>query len=776
MKINISVKLFFFALLVICLSRKSFCTEVLAREDLSKVKIHVTDSLTGHPIKDVHAITADESFFSNEKGEINLVLRGNNSVRTILLTCLGYETILLKHDISCSDQIEVRMKPVSQVLDEIVIRGSAPLKPANKVGEIVQAKTFEESVGTSLTAMLEKVNGVSSIRTGTTVSKPVIQGMSGHRILLINNGAKLAGQQWGADHAPEVDVNSYRDILVIKGSDAVQYGSDALGGIIIMNSAPMPYYGKVLSGKTTVSYGANGRKGLFTTALQGALPFQTNIAWRLQATYANSGDRSTPRYELNNTGTREYNLSAAVGCRLGKLTVEGSYNCYFDKTGVMFGAQMGSEDLLKERIELGRPVYTEPFSRKIRVPFQEVTHHTGILKADYDFGTGGKLEWQGTWQQNDREEYNNRRLDPSVPTVSLHLTSIQNKIRWSKVRGNWTYSVGGSIELLENHSLAGTGFVPIIPNYTETQAGGYGMFKYHKSKVSVEGGIRFDAQTTNAKGYDWTGSLYGGKRKFHNVTYSLGGHYHFNAYWKITSNFGVAWRAPHVFELYSNGNDLASGMFIKGDSLMNSETSYKWITSVKYSRNYFSLKIDGFLQWIDGYIYDEPTKETVTVISGAYPVFQYRQTPAFFRGVDLDMCVSPAEFLDYCLVTSYIAAEERQTGNYLPYIPPFRLRQEISFKKNWKKIKFSATLAHKYVAKQKRFNPNTDLITHTPPAYHLYDLHMQLGFGFKDGKNFKITASVENILNKEYKEYTNRSRYYAHDLGRDIRLSAIWTF
>lgn len=751
--------------------------QVIISENAKTIRLHVSDSITDQPITKAYAITDKGTFYSNQNGTIAIQLGCNVKDSKVRLLCRGYEPITLefKTMLTANEQY-IRITPKNELLGEVVVHGNNPVKPLNKVGEYVRSKILDESVGTSLTEMLEKVNGISSIRTGTTVSKPVIQGMSGHRILLINNGAKLTGQQWGLDHAPEVDMNSFRDVLVIKGSDAIPYGSDALGGIIIMNAAPLPYANSRLSGKTILSYGTNGKKGLFSTTLQGSFPFLKDIAWRLNGTYSNSGDRTTAKYVLNNTGTREYNISVNLGYKHGKLNVESGYNRYFDKLGVMLSAQMGSVDMLEERIKLGRPIYIEPYSRKIKVPFQQVRHQTGLLKASYEFPISGRLDWQGTWQKNDREEFNNRRLDSSMPTVSLHLTSFQNQLQWKQNLKNWKLNAGSSVNHIENHSLSGTGFVPIIPNYTETQIGAFGLLKYHKALFGVEGGVRFDLQRTISKGYDWTGNPYGGKRTFKNITYSLGGHYHLSNNWNLTSNFGVAWRAPHVFELYSNGNDLTSGMFIKGDSLMNSEKSHKWITSIAYKHNRFSMKMDAFLQWIDGYIYDEPTKETITVISGIYPVFKFRQSPAFFRGLDLSIGAQLLAYLNYQLQGSYIRAKERKTGNNLPYIPSLRFRQEICFYKNWNSVNFSTTLIHKYVTKQKRFNPQTDLISFTPPAFHLFDLYVQVVLNLQNQRNLKLIASAENIFNKEYKEYTNRSRYYAHDLGRDIRLAAIWTY
>ena len=81
-------------------------------------------------------------------------------------------------------------------------------------------------------------------------------------------------------------------------------------------------------------------------------------------------------------------------------------------------------------------------------------------------------------------------------------------------------------------------------------------------------------------------------------------------------------------------------MFVKGDSTLCSEQSYKWIVSLRYADTHFAVQLDAYLQWINNYIYDQPAGRNITVVSGAYPVFQYRQTRAFFRGIDLDAHMS----------------------------------------------------------------------------------------------------------------------------------------
>ena len=77
---------------------------------------------------------------------------------------------------------------------------------------------------------------------------------------MIVNGARQTGQQWGDDHAPEVDKNSSDKIEVVKGAEAVRYGSEALGGVIVMQQAMLPYGKRHVKGKLLTMYGDNGKR------------------------------------------------------------------------------------------------------------------------------------------------------------------------------------------------------------------------------------------------------------------------------------------------------------------------------------------------------------------------------------------------------------------------------------------------------------------------------------------------------------------------------------
>ena len=666
-----------------------------------------------------------------------------------------------------------------QNIGEIVVTGVRQHASINSVSNKIDESLIDRSMGKSLASILEHVSGVSSIQTGTTVAKPVINGMYGNRILIVNNGARQTGQQWGVDHAPEIDQNSSGSIEIIKGAESVRYGSEALGGIIVMNQKALPYGQTALSGHLRTLYGNSGKRYSVVAQAEGTMPFSKNLAWRLQGTYANSGDQSTAKYVLNNTGYREHDFSASLGYKLNALKLEGYYSMYNLKLGVLNSAQLGSEDLLKERIALGQPAEVYPYSRHINYPFQQIVHHTAIGKVYFDAGKYGNFFWQTAFQADDRQENRIRRMNLSyIPAVSMYLTSFQNQLKWNLAYNKWNTEAGATYLHIRNRNQTGTGVVPLIPNYTEYDLGIYAIQKYRNGNWTAEAGIRFDNQETRASGYDYTGKLYGGHHVFSNFSYNLGTSYRFNEQLKLTSNLGLAWRAPHVHELYSNGNELGSGMFVMGDSTMHSEQSTKWVTSLSYRSAFAEVRVDAYLQWINGYIYDEPLKgRYVTVISGSYPLFQYKQTDAFFRGIDFDVRLRPIQHVEYHLLSGLIWANEKQTGNYLPYIPSARFDHDLT----WEDIRVGKgnawlQLKHRLVLKQTRFNPANDLIDFTPPTYNLFGLEAGIDWPLGERNKLRMLLAADNLFNNEYKEYTNRSRYYAHDMGRDIRFSIGWFF
>lgn len=744
----------------------------------------IVEDKAGQPLPSAVVHFVGKHFVSDAKGRVNIpnLAKGKYPIKVNYLGFLDYEAIVT---IPAVNPYKVVMQEeVNQLAGTTLIGHVA--KPVTASVAIDKPKLQQKS-GEELAKVLTTVAGVSMIQTGATIAKPVIHGLHSNRILILNNEVRQEGQQWGADHAPEIDPAVADKITVIKGADAVRYGSDALGGVVVIAPNQLPY-GDGLHGQLSPSFASNGRKSATTLKLESGLPGLLHWAWRVQGTLKRSGDIHTADYMLNNTAAAEANFSAAIGMRQEAGSAELFYSRYENESGVFYGSHIGNLDDLLARFEIGRPLTTYPFSYSIEAPKQKVIHHLLKAKAYYFLPFGGKLTAQYAFQKDIRQEFSVRRLDRTrIPALNMWLTTHLAEVFWENMDTQyWKTLVGGSFSLQDNYNQPGTGVVPVIPNFASVGYGAFAIEKYHKDKWNAEAGLRYDYKYLSADGYDMYSQRYGGEHDFHNITYSLGGAWQATPHTALSSNIGVAWRAPQVNELYSSGLHHGAGTYNLGEASLSPETGAKWITSLSYTHpeRGIYLTADAYVQLIKNYIYDYPTGETRTLFSGVYPIFQYTQADALFRGVDIDASLRLAQWgafaqrLSYGLRGSVVFANELKTDRYFPFIPAPRLSQSLEWKAQLKGLfqTLEASIGHTFVAKQTRFEPSQELVATTPDAYHLFEAAVGGTIAIGEQQTLSVRLSCENLFNQLYKEYTNRFRYYAHDLGRNVYLRLNYNF
>lgn len=742
-----------------------------------KLQIRIEDKETKLPISGAVIHFIGKHYVSDNQGNVFLknLKKGIFSIR---VTQLGYKDFEMKIQIPyLKKQLHISLEEKINELSEVVIYSNNKQINRNNVLQELSKTELKKQSGESLAKMISSLQGVSMIQTGATIAKPVIHGLHSNRILILNNGVRQEGQQWGTEHAPEIDPSSAERIVVIKGADAIRYGSDALGGVILISPDKLPY-GDALHTEVIAGFSSNGKKLNSSVKLQGSSQKVPQWAWRVTANSKRSGDLQTADYELNNTGVKELNFSVETGYQKEKWAVEAFYSRYHNQSGIFYGAHIGSPDDLQLRFELGRPQTTFPFTYRIKPPNQNVIHNLLKIRSFYEFSETNKITFQYAFQNDIRREFNARRLDRSViPTLHLTLNTHSVDATWERIHNHWETQLGVSGFEQTNYNQPGTGVVPPIPNFVASGVSAFGIQRYTKAKWSAEVGLRYDYKYLNASGFDSFLRSYGGSHNFHNLTYTLAGNYNLNQNFSLTSNLGIAWRAPHTHELYSDGAHHGSGFYEIGNQLLTPEIGAKWITSAKYKKNQWLVSADVFVQGIDNYIYDAPTKETRTLFSGVYPIFRYRQADALFRGADISVNYQFLPKFRYEFQASVVYANELKTWGYFPFIPSERFSQTI----HWEVSKlanfynFYASLTHKFTNKQRRFNPAQELVNETPEAYHLFDAEFGMKFPMKKN-TLSVHISAENLFDKLYKEYTNRFRYYAHDLGRNVQVRLIFNF
>lgn len=658
-----------------------------------------------------------------------------------------------------------------ETLDSVTVTGRKPVLSTSTTVTTLSGQELDRLKGASLAEIVHTAPGINMLQTGATIAKPVIHGMHGNRILILNNGIRQEAQQWGSEHAPEIDPFIAKQISVVKGAEAIRFGADAMGGVVIVEPPQLPRL-PGLNAEVNLAGGGNGRSGAVSGTLSGGWDKLPGMGWRVQGTLRRAGNFRTPGYYLENTGLKEANFSAATGYSGERLSTELYFSHFDTEVGIFSGAHIGNLADLEARIENGRPPGDGAFSYEIGVPRQQVAHDLLKLKGSLRLSSASALNLQYGFQRNRRREYDLRRGGRSgIPSMDLTVrTQTLDAFLERSTKGKWKDLIGINGLIQVNNTESGTFSTPLIPNFDSYGAGVYLIRKLIKEDYQLEAGLRYDYKYLDALGYDRNLQLYGGTRRFHNVSASLGGVWRVSPRWELRSNLGMAWRPPTVNELYSSGLHHGTASYETGDSTLASEQGYKWISTAVYRHDRLSVELNGYLHWFRSFIFLDPALEYVTTMQGNFPAFNYRQTDARFAGLDLSGSFRIGRALLYGLKGSLVRARDTRNDRYLPWIPADRISNSLTWQitsghGDRPAPALYLKLQHEYIARQSRYEAESDFAP--PPAgYQLWNL--EAGAGWIRGRHrLNATLSVFNLANTFYREYMNRLRYYAHDMGRN---------
>lgn len=754
----------------------------IAQEKSCQISIRgrVIDSETKQAIAHVQIKVANQhTVLSNHQGEFRIANLCEGNIN-LSLTHIAYNAYKQSLFASKDSSITILMDKKTIALESIGIVENLTNKDSRS-NHKVSKEQYQLSQGKSLSEVLVNINGVSLLKTGTNISKPILNGLFGNRLILLNNGVRHESQQWGADHAPEIDPFSGQDIVVIKNSDAVRYGPDALAGVIQINPTAINISRKALS-NTAMVLNSNGKGIVLNTQLEGGM---NNFGYRFGITGKKVGNLKTVAYYLGNTGVEELNFNVLTEYKWKKSNIQFSFSHFGTTLGIFEGAHIGSKDDILSRIEHGRPFESYDFSYKIKAPKQRVDHQLAKLKYQYKIDNNSTIESQYSIQRNHRKEYDLRRvLEDNVAMADIVLTTQQLELIYKRSRT----LIGLSGTLQVNNNTAGTGSTPIIPNFDNYTFGAFASHKIPFGRNTVEMGIRYDYKYFDAAGYRYDyanpnndGSinqyLLKDQKHFNNISGLAGVSIPLNPTLIWKSNIGLAWRAPSANELYSDGIHHGTGTYEIGNKDLKSEKGVKWVNSLLFSHEIVNANLDLFTQVISDYIYSHPNPDsTRQTIRGTFPIFDYSQANALFYGLDYSMDIRLNANWKYELGIALVRAKNTTADTYLPYIPSDKYRQAVRYALPIQKLRDSyIKFEQVFQDKQKRYAEGSDFAA-PPAAYQLFNLMAGTSIITRSDQRIGLHFTVDNIFNKEYKDYMDRFRYYAHALGRNFSLKLNYTF
>lgn len=723
----------------------------------------------------------------------------------LIITHVGYKQVVHHHDVYHSNP-QIYLAVDDQLLESVVVEDS---QTEELKSVAIQKKELSELevVNASIGELTEEISGVSVLKTGANISKPIIHGLHSNRVLVINDGVRHAYQVWGLEHAPEIDPSHVDQIEIVKGAGTVRYGPEALGGVILYNSK-RPSFDEKLYGSLGSAYQTNGRAVSSNLSLgHGTHRF----AWNVGGFGVYQADLEAPDYNLSNTGRREYGASFNTlwHQKVFDLQVSGSY--LNQELGILRGSIVGNLEDLQGAIDRGQPDPIFKPTYDIQNPKQETEH--GLIKSNLSLFLGEHVfHIQYAFQRNIRREFDIRRGELNDrPVIDLELQSQTGEIDWVQPeKGSWSGSSG--LQFFTQNSVNEPGSNPInfVPDYDVLNVGAYTIQTLDLDKSVLELGVRFDYQTLSVADTIRDVAIYSNEVDFANATFTLGFRRQLSNNWTLFSNIGSAWRPPNVSELYSFGYHFSriqfglwryqitpqsdrsppfsistplNGVFDETDRSVPSEKSYKWVTGLELKSEKVTAEFVFYVNQINDYIFLRPFGVT-TNVAGTFPYFLYDQTNARFIGSDWDIRYHHNPSFTSEIKISYVHATELENNQPFIEIPPLNINYAIDYQKeNW-----SGGLSFNYNARQWNaptviqpiefqrrdaiVDPNQIFdFMEVPDAFMLVGANM----GYKQGP-FTARLTANNLLNTSYRVYTDRLRYFADATGRNIILSLGFKF
>ena len=723
---------------------------------------------------------------------------------SLIFSRIGYQDTLISLDV---DYWVVSLSEKSVELENVIISDEREKKTGTQTISQQSINLDDKGVDRtlSLANIASEIDGVTFISTGSNVERPVIHGLYGNRILVLNNYLKHGFQNWGDDHAPEINISSVERISVIKGSSGVRFGPEALGGAIIVEPDPMklrqPYYLNINSG-----YQSNGRGNNFSIKTGNGYK---NLGFNLGVNYMKIGDRHAPSYSLTNSGKEEKAFNFGLHYHLKNFDIKLYYNYVDLDLALLRSSIFHSGNAISKALSSDVPLFIRPFSYDINEPNQIVKHHLAKASINWWYKENEKVSLIIGRQLNKRKEFDVRR-NAEKPIINLDLISTDLMLEWDH---SFSENVEGLMGLhffnQDNDNNPGTGTTPFIPNYNTNRYSFYLVEGLKLGENFFEFGVRIDNENYNVRGRETSQRIFRDEHTLSNITFSIGYENEFSENFSFKSNLGSAWRTPNMAELYSFGSHGFKNSFgllryyynddnkirtnrvtLMSESLTSSEKSLKFINEFDFTSDKNKIKLTLFSNYILNYVFERPIGIYGTV-RGPMPYFIFDQNDVLFVGSDLTVKKEFTKKFNSSITLNYLWSKNLENNGNLINQPPVRIENNLIWKTNnfWK-INFSEiSLSPSYSFKQSQapitISPE-DLINgvvNITPETNIFDFkdapdgHFLLDFSWRLKLNdFSASINVNNVLNTSYRNYLNSMRYFADEIGRNFIVNFSYTF
>jgi iron complex outermembrane receptor protein len=647
-------------------------------------------------------------------------------------------------------EVDIKLLPTGINLEEIVLTSSPTAsgfryQPDNVfMGEKLQRRS-EPSFG----EMLNGQPGVAMRSFGSAPARPVIRGMDGDRILVLENGERMGDiSETSADHAISMDPLVASRLEVVRGPASLLYGSSALGGVINIMTTDIPDQWDpgitgVLSGQGATMNNMGAGFGRITYG-------DNNWATTARFAMRQSGNITTPEGEL--PGTSGQNYDGAMGWGINRDNLNGGL----------------SLSLMNQVFEI--PENIDNLNESVEIRAQRYS-----FQGRFGRDLAGKLFDQAQLRFNAthffQQEVEIERLEDGIVDEEIELEynqyafsstlTLQHKPVGILARGAVGFSFMGQ-------ALNIRGDDAYTPGESRVALA---MFTFQEVPLSnqlrMQFGLRLDFQNSTALSNPVFPNIDLSRNTF-NYSGSIGLNIRPNQALEIGGQFARSHRNPLVEELFADGAHLGAGVYERGNSDLNDEIGHGGDLFARLKLDFVELEVALFVNDFSNYIVFQPTGEIDPV--SEYPIFEYVQGHARLHGGEISSAFRLAEGLTWQTGLDMVRGTriiDVLPDENLPFIPPFRFNNQVEYDFNagWVGASFMA------VAKQDRVAPEEDITD----GYSL--LGFQAGYRLNFNGRHVFILRVENALNTSYRDHLSRieDRNFVMP-GRNVNLTYRWFF
>lgn len=651
-------------------------------------------------------------------------------------------------------------------LGEVVVTGvtgDTKLKHSTAPISLVSAKDLRAVVSTNVIDAVAHQPGVAQVTTGSGISKPIIRGLGYNRIVVMNEGVRQEGQQWGDEHGIEIDGHTVSSVEILKGPASLMYGSDAMAGVMIMHSQPTLPEGEIQANIATEYQTNNGLidYSLNARGNQGGFVWDARFTDRYAHAYKNKVDGYVPGTQF---AERSGRLMMGLQRQWGQSQLTATY---FHQTPSI---AEGERDSLTG--QLCRPEGFSSHSYARTLPFQQVRHFKAVWNNSLNL-KHGQLKAIVGYQQNRRQEFEESDDDYEL-YFRLHTLTYDLRYRSDELPCGFLLSggLGGMWQQSDN-----LGEETLIPAYHLWDIGAFATASKQFESLTLNGGLRIDnrllnyhlAPTAQSEG---AASQYeeAHSPRYTALTGSLGAVWNVCRHTNLRLNLARGFRAPNMSELGSDGVHEGTIRYEIGNPDLKAEASWQLDLGVDFTTSIATMQAALFANRIDNYIFAGRIDQ---VIDPDYHTYRYTQGDARLMGFEVGLDLHPIHALHFAnnfsmvdarLIHALPATDDgtQSVKPYLPLIPAPRWQSELKyeFTHNGRHLlnnAYAAVAMELHLA-QNHYYAIDDTETRTP-SYTLLSLSAGADLCIRRKKVAELYITADNLLNRTYQSHLSRLKY-----------------